>query len=84
MDEGINARKLAKHIDAARKNRKIEAVVFRVDSPGGSGMASDLVSEAIKKCAEEKPVIVSQGAVAASGGYWISMYADKIVASPAP
>jgi len=83
MDEGINARKLSKYIDAARKNRKIEAVVFRVDSPGGSGMASDLVSEAIKKCAKEKPVIVSQGAVAASGGYWISMYADKIVASPA-
>ena len=83
MDEGINARKLSGYIDAARKNRKIEAVVFRVDSPGGSGMASDLVSEAIKKCAEEKPVIVSQGAVAASGGYWISMYADKIVASPA-
>lgn len=46
-------------------------------------MASDLVAEAIKKCAKEKPVIVSQGAVAASGGYWISMYADKIVASPA-
>lgn len=83
MDEGINARKLSKYIDSARRNKKIEAVVFRVDSPGGSGMASDLVAEAIKKCAEEKPVIVSQGSVAASGGYWISMYADKIVASPA-
>jgi protease-4 len=83
MDEGISARKLSKYIDSARKNDKIEAVVFRVDSPGGSGMASDLVAEAIKKCAREKPVIVTQGAVAASGGYWISMYGDKIVASPA-
>ncbi len=83
MDQGISARKLSRYIDSARKNKRIEAVVFRVDSPGGSAMASDLVAEAIKKCAEEKPVIVSQGAVAASGGYWISMYADKIVASPA-
>jgi len=83
MDEGISARSLSKHIDAARKNDRIEAVVLRVDSPGGSGMASDLVAEALKKCAEEKPVIVSQGAVAASGGYWISMYGHKIVASPA-
>lgn len=82
MDEGINARKLSQYIDAARKSKKIEAVVFRVDSPGGNGMASDLVAEALKKCAMAKPVIVSQGMVAASGGYWISMYADKIVASP--
>lgn len=83
MDEGISARRLSRYIDAARKNKDIKAVVFRVDSPGGSGMASDLVAEAIKKCAAEKPVIVTQGAVAASGGYWISMYGSKIVASPA-
>ena len=82
MDVGITARRLSRQIDAVRKDRSIEAVVFRVDSPGGDGMASDLVAEAMKKCAEEKPVIVSQGTVAASGGYWISMYADKIVASP--
>jgi protease-4 len=83
MDDGIKARTLSRQIDAVRKDRKIKAVVLRVDSPGGDGMASDLVSDAIKKCAREKPVIVSQGAVAASGGYWISMYGDKIVASPA-
>jgi protease-4 len=83
MDEGISARSLSKIIDSVRRNDRIEAVVFRVDSPGGSAMASDVVAEAIKKCAEKKPVIVSQGAVAASGGYWISMYGDKIVASPA-
>jgi protease-4 len=57
-------------------------VVFRVDSPGGDGMASDLVAEALKKCSEKKPVIISQGQVAASGGYWISMYGDTIVAGP--
>ncbi len=55
---------------------------FRVDSPGGSALASDIVAEALTKCQKKKPVIVSQGAVAGSGGYWLSMYGDKIVASP--
>jgi len=50
--------------------------------PGRDALASDLVAEALKKCSEKKPVIVSQGAVAGSGGYWISMYGDKIVAAP--
>ncbi|HOC25537.1 MAG TPA: S49 family peptidase, partial [bacterium] len=58
------------------------AVVLRVDSPGGDGLASDLVAEAMKRCAGEKPVIVSQGSLAASGGYWLSMYADTVVAAP--
>ena len=51
--------------------------------PGGSALASDVVAEAMKRCKEKKPLIVSQGYVAGSGGYWISMYADTIVASPA-
>jgi protease-4 len=82
MDEGIKARMLKKVIDGAAGNGDIKAVVFRVDSPGGSGTASDVVAEALKKCKEKKPVIVSQGFLAASGGYWISMYGDTIVASP--
>jgi protease-4 len=53
-----------------------------VDSPGGLGLAADVVAEALRKCAQAKPVIVSQGNVAASGGYQISMYADTIVAAP--
>jgi hypothetical protein len=45
-------------------------------------MASDYIAEALKKCKKKKPVIVSQGLVAASGGYWLSMYADTILAAP--
>jgi protease-4 len=82
MDEGIKARWLERVFLGLAKNPSVKAVVFRVDSPGGDGMASDLVAEALKKCAESKPVIVSQGQVAGSGGYWISMYGDTIVAGP--
>ena len=82
MEQGINARKLEKVLTALAKNNSIKAIVFRADSPGGDGLASDLVAEAMKKCADKKPVIVTQGNVAASGGYWISMYADTIVAAP--
>ena len=82
MESGIRARYLERIFLRLRENKSVRAVVFRVDSPGGSGMASDLVVEALKKCAEEKPVIVSQGQVAGSGGYWISIYGDKILAGP--
>jgi protease-4 len=69
-------------IDGVAGNDKIKAIVFRVDSPGGSALASDIVAEALKECQEKKPVIVSQGYLAGSGGYWISMYSDTIVAAP--
>jgi protease-4 len=82
MDEGIKARNLEKIFDSVTGRRDIKAVVFRVDSPGGSALASDVVAEAMKRCRKKKPLIVSQGAVAGSGGYWISMYADTIVAAP--
>ena len=82
MDSGIRARWLERVLLKLEKDKKVKAVVFRVDSPGGDGMASDLVAEALKKCARKKPVIVSQGQVAGSGGYWISMYGDRIYAGP--
>lgn len=82
MDEGITARKLVKDVEAVANDIRVKAVVLRVDSPGGDGMASDYIAEALKKCKEKKPVIVSQGYVAASGGYWLSMYGDTIVAAP--
>ena len=82
MDEGIKARSLQKVFDKVAGRRDIKAVVFRVDSPGGDALASDLVADAMKRCREKKPLIVSQGYVAGSGGYWISMDADTIVASP--
>jgi len=57
-------------------------VVPRADSPGGDPLPSDLVARELRETAKVKPVVVSQGAVAGSGGYWISMYGDTIVASP--
>ena len=82
MDEGIGARHLESVFKNLKENKQVKAIVFRVDSPGGDALASDIVAEALRKCAKEKPVIVSQGSVAASGGYWISMYGDTIVAAP--
>ena len=82
LDSGIEARTLSTTIRALGEEDAINAIVFRVDSPGGSAQASDRVAEALKEAAEEKPVVVSQGQVAGSGGYWISMYADEIVAGP--
>jgi protease-4 len=82
MDTGIKARTLSKQIEDLVEDSSIEAIVLRVDSPGGDALASDMVAEALKKAKDKKPVIVTQGAVAASGGYWLSMYGDKIVAAP--
>lgn len=82
MDEGITARKLVRDFDRVLKDNSIKAVVFRVDSPGGDALASDVIAEAMKKLKKIKPLIVSQGYVAGSGGYWLSMYADTIVSMP--
>jgi protease-4 len=82
MDEGIKARRLEKVFHSLRDRDDVKAVVFRVNSPGGSAMASDVVAEALRECAKKKPVIVSQGDVAASGGYWVSMYGDEILVQP--
>ncbi|NOX37902.1 MAG: signal peptide peptidase SppA [Calditrichaeota bacterium] len=82
MDTGIRARWLERVFHRLAQDKTVKAVVFRVDSPGGDPMASDVVAEAIRKCQEKKPVVVSQGQVAGSGGYWISMYGDKILAAP--
>jgi protease-4 len=82
MDEGIAARRLVKDFEAAVDNSKVKAIVLRIDSPGGDAMASDYIAEAMKKAKGKKPIIVSQGFVAASGGYWLSMFADTIVAAP--
>jgi protease-4 len=65
-----------------RKTNGIEAVVFRVDSPGGSAVASEIIRQEMVRTAEEIPVVVSMTNVAASGGYWISCGAQRIVADP--
>ncbi|QKJ87329.1 protease IV [Paramixta manurensis] len=73
----------AQEIRQARLDPKIKAIVFRVNSPGGSVSASEVVREELAAArAAGKPVVVSMGGMAASGGYWISTPADYIVASP--
>jgi protease-4 len=68
----------------ARNDDSVKAVVLRVDSPGGSAFASEIIRNEIEALKEAgKPVVASMSSVAASGGYWISMAADKIYASPA-
>jgi len=66
----------------ARKAKDIKAIVLRVNSPGGSALASDIIWREIEITKKDKPVVVSMGNLAASGGYYISCNADKIVADP--
>jgi len=74
---------LARQLRAARADEDTVAVVLRVDSPGGSATASDVIRAEVVALREAgKPVIVSMGSMAASGGYWISAEADHIVAQP--
>lgn len=82
MDSGINARKLEKQLRSLRDDNDTKAIVLRVDSPGGSPIASDVVANQLRRCMEKKPVVISQGDVAASGGYWLSMCSNQIVAQP--
>ena len=82
MEDGIAARSLVRDVNRAVENSNVKAIVLRVDSPGGDAMASDYITAALQKAKGKKPVIVSQGRVAGSGGYWLSMYADTIVAAP--
>ncbi len=80
---GIGGDDLARRLRAAREDDDVKAVVMRVDSPGGSATASDVIrSEVLALKAAGKPVVVSMGRLAASGGYWISANADAIVAQP--
>ncbi len=77
------ADEIAPAILAASKDEDVSAIVLRIDSPGGSPSASESILRAVEKAQERgKPVIVSMGATAASGGYWIAAYADKIYALP--
>jgi len=67
----------------AINDKKVKAIVFRVDSPGGSAVASDVIGREVQRARKAgKPVVASMGNVAASGGYWVSMDCDRIVASP--
>jgi protease-4 len=69
-------------LEEARHDDNIKAVVVRVDSPGGSALASDIIWVEATRCAAEKPLIVSMGQVAGSGGYYVSLPGDTIFAEP--
>lgn len=73
---------MARLLRKARHDDEVKAVVLRVNSPGGSATASEAIQREVRLTRKEKPVIVSMGTVAASGGYWISTYADRIFAEP--
>ncbi|MBU0755281.1 MAG: signal peptide peptidase SppA [Planctomycetes bacterium] len=73
---------LVEVIDELRDNKSIKAVVLHIDSPGGSGYASDVIWKHLRKLDEVKPLVVSQGSVAASGGYYLSCPARRIFALP--
>ena len=78
----IGSEKVSSQIRKVRKDTTIDAVVFRVTSPGGSALASDVIWRETKLTADEKPFMVSMGDVAASGGYYVSCGADSIFANP--
>jgi protease-4 len=80
--DNISPSKFNKLLDKAEKDKEVKAIVLRVDSPGGSGLASDVIWEKINRVKKVKPVVVSMSSVAGSGGYYISMNADAIVAEP--
>lgn len=76
----IGSASMSKALREARKNDKVKAIVFRVNSPGGDALASEVIRREVELAGKEKPIIVSMGDVAASGGYWISTNADYIFA----
>lgn len=78
----IGGDRLAKELRDLRLDDDVKAVVMRVNSPGGSATASDIIRREVELTREVKPVIVSMGNVAASGGYWISTYGSRIFAEP--
>jgi protease-4 len=73
---------LASELRRLRHDDEVKAVVLRVNSPGGSALASEVIQRETRLLAAQKPLIVSMGSYAASGGYWIAAYAEKIYAQP--
>ena len=78
----IGGDRFARQIRKLRTDDKVKAIVLRINSPGGSAVASDLIQREVILARKAKPVVVSMGAVAASGGYWIATYSDRIYAQP--
>lgn len=82
-DQSIGSERISKAIRKAREDEKVKAIVFRINSGGGSALASDVIWREVDLAARVKPVVASFGDVAASGGYYIACAATKILAEPA-
>ena len=78
----IGTKNIINAIKKAKDNKRIKAIVMRVNSPGGSPLTSDMIWRELKLAKEKKPVIISMGDIAASGGYYIAAPGNKIVAEP--
>ena len=81
--DNVAGDRFARVIDKVRKEEKVKAVVLRVNSPGGSVLASSKIKDALDALGKEKPLVASYGDYAASGGYWISNGCEKIYTNPA-
>jgi protease-4 len=81
-ESGVGSETMRKAFRAASRDANVKAVVVRIDSPGGSALASEVMWQAARHCAEKKPVIVSIGGMAASGGYYLASAGDRIYADP--
>jgi protease-4 len=81
-DQSIGSERLSKALRKAREDNRVKAVVFRINSPGGSALASDVIWREVMLTTKEKPVVASFGDVAASGGYYIACPSTKILADP--
>ena len=82
MGSGMAALSLSRKVRELADNKRVRALVVRINSPGGSAEAADYFAEALRYAKQKKPVVVSMGQVAASGGYWAAMYASHITATP--
>jgi len=80
--QGAFSTSIRRALDKAAEDDSVKAVVLRVDSPGGSALASEIILDATRRVAEKKPLIVSMGNVAGSGGYYVACAAEAIFASP--
>ncbi len=82
LNQTIGSKSMARLIKRARNDVTVSALIFRIDSPGGSALGSDVIWREIELTKKKKPVVISMSDVAGSGGYWIAMNANKIVAQP--
>ena len=78
----MGSTRFSRELRKLRQDENVKAVVLRVNSPGGSASASEVIQREVRLLKKVKPMVVSMGTYAASGGYWIATYGDRIFAEP--